>query len=182
MSFGKFLTAVGKGLKAAAKASPRQQEAARPKGKAFPVLTPDMLTPPDKEFTKAEAVKLYEMFLVQVGYADKDDARLDALEFKDDIDRMEEQLKENVDYAAQEYEDAKASVAEEKADIRAEGYTRAELKDMLAQVSDDDIKAKAALEAAKQRLAAFKQNRRGYLVACINQQIHGTPIPSDYAN
>lgn len=177
MSFGTFLKALGKGMKAAAKESAKRKAENPPKPKSFPVLTPDMLTPPDKVFTKAEAVKLYEMFVLEVGSSNKEDAGLDALDFGEQMDHLEERLKEDIEFLTQEHKDAKASVAEEKADLRAEGWSRAELSEMMAQVSDDDVKAKVALEAAKEKLAEFKRNRRGFLVAYVNNQIHGTPMP-----
>jgi hypothetical protein len=141
-----------------------------------------MLTPADKVFTRAETIKLYTMFMLEIGYLERGDIDLDSIEFADQMDFFEQELKDNVELLAGELQSQKEYAAQEKADIRSDELSRAEMKEALQEVDKEVAGAKAALDTAKQALAAFKANRRGYLVAYVNNQVHGTPMPPEFTN
>lgn len=120
------------------------------------------------------------MFMREIGYLDKEDADMYAIEFGEQLDHFEQELKDNVDNLAEELRQEKESLAEQKADLRSEGWSREELKNYLLEAGSGEARLRSELAAAKEKLAAFKTNRRGYLVAYVNNEVHGTPFPTEY--
>lgn len=180
MSFGKFFRAIGMGLKAASKAAAQRKAASTPKRKNVPILTPDMLEPVGKALTRAEAVKLYRAFVSDVARIHPESVGIASVCFGDSIKYIEDDLRTEIEFLTDEYRNAREQADSDMEDVRDEGHDKDTLKLRLAEAEAPAIQAKAALTAAKDRLATFKANRRDYLVAYANNEFHGTPMPAMY--
>lgn len=163
MSWAKFFKVAGKTIAAAA------TSASVAKPKIIPVMTMDMIQSNGGPITTAQAVKLFKEFALKSGYLDKDELTEHAGYFSDELKGHEQQLKEESDgdIAA-----LKEALSELKA--RRKGETDKETRESL----DEEIEsAKEQLDEeveyrkqAQQTLAAFKADKRQFLLDYMNQQ------------
>ena len=164
MSWGTFFKAVGKAVTAANAPPPK------PAPKSYPVMTMDMIDSKGEPITKAQAVKLFKQYMLAVGYLEKDEVVEHANDFAQEMTEHEECLEHDA-------VDDLASLKEQLADLKAQrkGETDADTKEELDEQilsTKDDIEAdKHINQPARDALAAFKKDKRQFLIDYVNLQV-----------
>jgi len=166
MSWGKFFKSVGKAVGTANTPAPP------PRPKSFPRMTMAMIDSKGEPITKAQAVKLYKEYMLAVGFLDKDELTYHADDFAEEITRHQEELEH-------EAENDLASLQEQLKDLETQrkGETDAEtkefLKEEIASVKDDIKHEKTTNQPAVDALAAFKKDKRQFLIDYVNHEVQG---------
>lgn len=164
MSWGKFFKAVGKAVAVAS--APAQ----KPKSRSYPMMTIDMIDSNGEAITKAQAVKLFKQYMLAVGYLDKDEVIEHATDFADAMTEHEECLEHD---AVDDLDSLKEQLADLKAQRKGETDTdtKEELDEEITSVKDDIESEKRLRQPAINALAAFKKDKRQFLINYVNQQV-----------
>lgn len=148
----------------------------RPK---YPVITNDMMQPVDNKITAADAKRMTKALFLQIGYCeDAQDARLEAESLAESMRYHEENLREEEamlkDELDREMAEWKADWQELRDDLKASAPAdRAAAAEDLAQ-HEEDKPAGDDWRRAKQALSDFRADKREFLIAYLNEQLHGT--------
>lgn len=149
---------------------------AKPK---YPRVTNDMLQPVDAILSTTDAKRIIKAFYLQIGYCeDKSDASYEAECLADSIRDHEESLRDDIKDAETEYKQAITEWKEELADLEndladADPADREETQADIAAHKKNKPSGPDIIEA-KQALATFKADKRAFLIAYINEQLHGS--------
>lgn len=148
-------------------------------GAKYPEMTMEMIDSGGKPINTATAVKLFKEFMLKVGYLDKSEltehAEYFATEMKEhgtalteDVTHEKEQLNEAIADIKSNISLLKKQMAASSDPARREvfGDEITDLQDDLEGASQED------LEYAQAAHAAFKADKRAFLVSYVNQQIH----------
>ena len=131
-----------------------------------------MIDSKGEPITKAQAVKLYKEYMLAVGFLDKDEINYHATGFAEEIARHQEELEHDaVNDLASLQEQLKDLQAKYKGETDAE--TKEFLKEDIASVKDDIEKEKITNQPAVNALAAFKKDKRQFLIDYVNHEVQG---------
>ena len=139
-----------------------------------------MFQPADKKITTAEVKRIYKQYMKETGYLKKDDIAWQADAMVSDIHDHEEYLKANLDQEKDNYQEGiralKDDLQELKRDLAkcTDAVGRAELEDDIEVTTEDLNRDESQIENASKALAAFKEDKREFLINYINNQIHGS--------
>lgn len=152
------------------------------KAKTYPVLRADMLQPVDKLITTKEAKRIFKEWMLQIGCLDKQEVGDHVGYFADEMREHEQSLKEEVQCAkadlAEEIKIVKESIKDSKTQLKAcrnsdeKLEIETELKDLELELTALTSEPCHDLVKAEKTLAAFKNDKRDFLVSYINQQVH----------
>lgn len=150
------------------------------KKKTYPVLASEMLQPVENKIGTTEAKRIYREWMLKIGYLDKQEVGDHVGYLADDIRSTEEYLKEEVERWKAESKDEAAELKQEikelKARIKAckDSTEKTTLEEELADAQEDLASSNESfLIEAQQALAAFKADKREFLIDYINSQVHG---------
>jgi hypothetical protein len=141
----------------------------------FPILTTEMIQPLDKIITATEAKQLYRSFVKQIGFStDRDD-------IADGARMLGEMIKDHADTFREEYKDAVDGIKNAKAQLielrqRLTTCAEAEREDIAWEIEDNEsdiVKYEKDIEKLKIEEAAFKRDKRTFLIEYINREVQG---------
>lgn len=145
----------------------------------YPRVTNEMLQPVDATLSTTDAKRILKEFYRQIGYCeDASDARMEAESLADSIRYHEENLRSEFEMIKEEYDRDLAEWKSELQDLKdglktAEPAEREEAKEEIALHNQYKPDESHSLRA-KKALADFKADKRAYLIAYINEQLHGS--------
>lgn len=165
--------------------------------KTFPVLTPESLEPVDAAINTTQAKKVYREWMWRIGYyTDKEELAYSVGWLAEEIKGETENLRLAVDEALSNLEDAKEAVAEARTELASVKKRLAGLKKTCQdpeadEISDTEIEldeaqyelegradeledAKREAAEARAALAAFRKDKRKFLVEYVNREVHGS--------
>lgn len=157
----------------AAAKKPAQVEPVRPA--TFPLMTFDNIIPNGKAITSAQAVKIFRLYMLAVGYLDKQELPDWARSFSEDMKRHGESLGYNVLHEKQQLNAGEA--LECTLEIRALKRRLAKIKtpSKRAEIASEIEEAEIAyyeeakyLREAEQALKDFRADKRQFTVDYIN--------------
>lgn len=166
MSWSKFFKAAGKAL-AAASATP-----AKTTPKAVPLMTMDMIQSDGGPITTAQAIKLFKEFALKSGYLAKDELTDHTEYFSDQLTAHAQYLEEE---AAGDITDFKAKLKNLKAQRKSEAdkNIKEQLDEEIADAQEELDEEMNYRKSAILALAAFKADKRQFLIDYMNQQTQG---------
>lgn len=113
----------------------------------YPLLTNEMVQPIGNKITTQEAKRLYREFMVEIGYLERDEVALA-------IESLTEAIKDETAFLQEEYTNA------------IEDLKEARKHDTAGEVEW----AEREVQKTKERLAAFKADKRAWLIDYINME------------
>lgn len=147
-------------------------------GAKYPEMTMEMIDSDGKPINTATAVKLFKEFMLKVGYLDKSELAEHAEDFAREIKEHGSALTEDL---AHEKERAQADIADIKSNIfglkkqMAASSDPAQREEFAVEIADlqDELKSTGQedIKYAQAEHAAFKADKRAFLVSYVNQQI-----------
>jgi hypothetical protein len=141
--------------------------------KTYPIMTMEMIDSKGGPITKTQAVTVFKQYMQAVGYLDKDELVEHAGYFLDEMAMHEECL---IQDAVSELDDLKEQLkalrSQRKGETDAE--TKADLDDEISSIKDDIQSAELSNKPAKDALAAFKKDKRQFLIDYVNHQVQGS--------
>ena len=142
--------------------------------KKYPILTVSMITPADQPITTTDAMKIFKQHMLDIGYLEKDELSEHVGYLSDDIKGHGQYLKDEVTNTKEEIQEAKTELANLKK-RRATGSDdeKEDIEDGIKLLEGELIIAAMDIEKANNNLAAFKKDKRAFLVDYINAQVHG---------
>lgn len=166
MSWAKFFKAAGKALAAAS------ATAAKATPKAVPLMTLDMIQSDGGPITSAQAIKLFKEFALKSGYLAKGELAEHAEYFSNELKEHAQALEED---AAGDIADFKAKLKDLKAQRKGETdkNTKEQLDDEIAVAQEELDEEMNYRKSAILALAAFKADKRQFLIDNMNQQTQG---------
>lgn len=166
MSWAKFFKAAGKALAAAS------SSAAKPTRRAIPVMTMEMIQTNGAPITAAQAVKLFKEFAHKSGYLKKNELTEHAGYFADELREHGANLEEDV---AGDIASLKERLKELKALRKGESdpLRKTELDEEIELALEDLEQEKSSRQEAIAALAAFKADKRQFLIDYMNAQTQG---------
>ncbi len=151
--------------------------------KSYPVLKPEMLHPVDNKITTQEAKRLFREWMLRIGYLDKqevgDHVGYLADEIRDHEQGLKDDLKEAKERLTEDTKQAKEDCKRIEKELKTckDAVKKAELEEELKEAQEDmELDANGArqdIAEAEASLAAFKEDKREFLVRYINQQVRG---------
>lgn len=166
MSWSKFFKAAGKAI-ASASNSPTPS-----KPKTVPVMTMDMIQSNGGPITSTQAIKLFKEFALKSGYLDKDELTEHAGYFSDE-------MKEHGGFLEDEAAGDISSLKEQLKELRArrkgetDKQTKEELDEEIKSALEDLEEETEHRQPAIRDLAAFKADKRQFLIEYMNRQTQG---------
>lgn len=143
---------------------------------AYPLLTPEMIEPQDTNITTALAKNIYRAYGTQAIGLDHEEISENLEYFVDELRQHEELLKDDVLSAHESLDD---DISESKAEIARlkrrlakakDSEDKEELEDELAAAQEDFQMMSQGIAEPEAALAAFKADKRQFLVDYINRQ------------
>lgn len=143
--------------------------------KKFPILSAESIRPVSVHLSASDATAFYKLYMVQVGFVDKDEIGEHARSLAHEMRQYEAFLKSDIADFKNEIKEAKRQIATfRKAQLKAvspvelQGFA-SEIMDCEADISNAEVKL-AEFEAD---LNKFREDKRAYLHDYINKEIHG---------
>lgn len=149
---------------------------------SYPVMTLEMIDSGDRPIDAATAVKLYRQFMLQTGYLDKQELAYHAGHFAQEMKDHRQGLAEDVAHEKDRWSEPVVRLQAEIAELK---KAKAAIKDeaQRSQLNEDikNLQEEIAehrddteyLNTAQSALKDFRDDKRQFLVAYVNQQIHG---------
>lgn len=145
-----------------------------PKGKrSYPRITPEMIQPVGEPLSTTDAKAVFKSYMVRIGFLDRHEVSEHVGYLADEIKGMEAALKDDVAEPKRELARARADLAKLQKRLAA-----AETDDERASLQEDIDGAEFEVQAqtqeladAEKALAAFKADKRQFVVDYINQQL-----------
>jgi septal ring factor EnvC (AmiA/AmiB activator) len=143
--------------------------------KKFSVLSAESIRPVSVHLSASDATAFYKLYMVQVGFVDKDEIGEHARSLAHEMRQHEAFLKSDIADFKNEIKEAKRQIATfRKAQLKAASPTEqqslaSDILDCEADIANAEVKL-AEFEAD---LNKFRENKRTYLHDYINKQIHG---------
>ncbi len=138
-------------------------------------LTTDMIQPVGQPLTLTDAKAVFRAYTLQVGVLEKDEVALHVGYMVDEIKSHEESLKEDAQQFKEAMREAADEVKEAKREL-AKAKSEQEKADSQSDLEEAEFNLQAAkqdFEEAAQALAAFKADKREFLIEYVNQQFQG---------
>lgn len=137
------------------------------------VLRADQIEPEDAPITRVLAKKIYRDYMLQTGHLEKDELADHVEYLVDEMNDHEEELKDERDEFRENLAEEKRELAEAKKALKAMGGSGDEehWEDEVKTLKESVHSLAAKLEDVKQRLTAFKADKRSFLVEYINQEV-----------
>ena len=141
--------------------------------KEYPVLKSEMITPSDKLITTALAKQTYKKYMAQIAFLKKD-------ELSENVDDLSEEMINQTEWLRDSCSDAKEDISEAKKELKdlkkkLSSCTAEEKEDVEEDINNAEENLKSCtetLEETSRKLAAFKEDKRAFLVEYINSQVH----------
>lgn len=153
------------------------------KQKTYPILKPEMLQPTDSKITAADAKRIFKDWMLKIGYLEKGEVGDHVGYLADDMREREQEFKEDIKYAkdnlAEEMKTLKGEIAnlKKKLSTSKDEAERADIEEAIADAEENITSAKdeaaQTISDSERDLAAFKEDKRAFLIKYINDQVHG---------
>lgn len=150
------------------------------KKKVPPILKPDMLQPVEAPISSTDAKRILREWMIKIGHFS------DIAEASEHVSYLVEAISERAEELKEEHIRQKEMRAAALRDLRLERSNlekglklassdeeKREFQDAIADVEREIASQNAAVNAAAESLAAFKNDKRAFLVEYINTQVHG---------
>lgn len=170
MNLGVLFKAVGKIAGALLSSNPPSK---RKENSKFQLMTMETIDSDGKPVSTATAIKLYKEFMLAIGYLEKDELAHHAEYFSDAI---KEQLASLTEEAKGDVSEIKERLKDAKERLKGALITgqKEEINEEIESLQDDLNFEMQDLKDRKAELAAFKLDKRSFLIEYVNQETQGT--------
>ena len=151
--------------------------------KTYPILKSEMLQPVDNKLSTQEVKKLFREWMLKIGYLDKDEVHDHVGYFADEIREQEQNYKDDIKEAKENLAFELKPLQEKLAELKkklskcTDETTRAAIEEDIADTVENMTFAKddaaQTIAEAERDLAAFKADKREFLINAVNTQVHG---------
>lgn len=150
------------------------------KKKIPPILKPEMLQPADAPISLTDAKRIFGEWMLKIGHlSDKEEASEHVIYLVEAISERADELKEEYvsqkEIASETLRDLRLELSDLKKGLKlaSSEEEKCEFHDAISNVEREIASPNSAINAAAEALAAFKNDKRAFLVDYINTQVHG---------
>ncbi len=144
------------------------------KGKRpYPRITPEMIQPAGEPLSTADAKAVFKSYMVRIRFLDEREVSEHVGYLTDEIKQTEAALKDDLDEPKRQLAEARASLKALQKRLAA-AKTKDETATLEAEIEEAEFEVQAqtqGMEEAAKALAAFKADKRQFIVDYINQQL-----------
>lgn len=141
--------------------------------RSYPRITPEMIQPTGDPLNTSDAKAVFKSYMVQIGFLDEKEVSEHVGYLADEIRQTETALKDDVDEPKLQLAEARASLKSLQKRLAA-AKTEEEKAPLEAEIEEAEFEVQAqtqGVEEAAKALAAFKADKRQFIVDYINQQL-----------